>query len=365
MPLGSVTAYAQIQARVRALYSRMVSSTTWNRLIQASDYDTVLSLLSDSVYGSYLELEREALTPRRAVYQIRHHLIEGYQKLIRGTPHPGSELLIQLWRVFEVDNLKAALRGIEVGATWNQVRYLLSPVPKVNYVSLKLNDLEEMVRSGSVLRAVERISHTPYYETLAYALERYQDEGHVFPLELALDLDYRRGLWASIEIQRGKDREESLRIIGTVLDMDNLLWAIRFRVYHHLSLQEIINYTLPMGYQVRDVDIRALARGADIMDVIAGIYPDLPELEALKRDPDARSWLASLELAFERHVVRLCRDVFRESPFHLGLPLAYLQLIEHEVRDLTLLIEAKASGVPQERFTNLLELPVVFAEDRA
>ena len=366
MALGSVPGYAQTQAVVRALYSKMLSLSTWSSLIQASDYNAALTVLEDTLYGPYLDLEREVLTPRRAGYQIRWHLVDAYQKLIRSVPQPSAALLVQLWRLFEVDNLKAALRGIEVGATWDQVRHLLSPVPAANYVSLTLEDLERMVRSGSVVRAVERIPDTPYYETLLHALERYEAEGHVFPLELALDLDYRRGLWQSIEALQGKDHEEALRIVGTILDIDNLLWAIRFRVYHHLSRQEIINYTLPMGYRVRDEDIRALASGKQIVEVVARIYPELLDYTALQGHSDeaVRGWLPSLELALARHLIRLCRDVFMGSPFHIGLPLAYLQLNEYEVRDLTLLIEAKASGTPQERFIPMLELPAVLEEGR-
>ncbi|MFP4344560.1 MAG: V-type ATPase subunit [Anaerolineales bacterium] len=363
--LGSVTAYAQLQAMVRALYSKMLSLRTWNSLIQATDYDGTLTILKGTVYAPYLNLDREVLTPRRTVYQIHWHLIRSYTKLIRNAPHPGSQLLLQLWRLFEVDNLKAALRGIEVGAPWNQIRHLLVPVPSVDYVSLTLEDLERMVRSGSVVRAVERIAHTPYYATLVHALERYESEGHVFPLELALDLNYRRGLWESIEALQGKDREEALRMVGTILDNDNLLWAIRFRVYHQLSSQEIINYTLPMGYRVRDEDIRAIARGEEIRKVVARVYPELElwEVPQVQDDGSSRRWLAALELALERYVIRLCRRTFRGAPFHIGLPIAYLQLSEHEIRDLTLLIEAKASGTPQERFRHLLELPTVLAED--
>ena len=43
-----------------------------------------------------------------------------------------------------------------------------------------------------------------------------------------------------------------------------MVWAIRYRVYHHLSEEEIINYPLPFGYQVRDEDIRAIAAGLDV-----------------------------------------------------------------------------------------------------
>jgi len=41
-----------------------------------------------------------------------------YGKLIRFTPEPGRDLILELWRLYEIDNLKAVLRGIASGATY-------------------------------------------------------------------------------------------------------------------------------------------------------------------------------------------------------------------------------------------------------
>jgi len=351
MSVKSVSAYSLIHATVRARYSTMLTPETWNALMQAQDFDAVLNVLSKTVYGPCLQIERQALNPRRAVYQIKRHLAGTYQKIIHLTPEPGCQLLIQFWRLYEVDNLKATLRGIETGASWDQVRHLLAPMAK--YTILTTNDMEKMIRSGHMARAIELIGHTPYYNTLVHALERYQTEKSLFPLEVALDLDYRRGLWQSIHQLTGLDHEQALRTVGTVLDVDNLLWAIRYRVYHHLSEQEIINYTLPFGYQVRDEDIRAIAGGADIAQVVKRIYPGADGLEQLSEQPSAG--LAALELYLQRHVVKTCRAAFMGYPFHIGIPVAYLLLCEHEIKDLTVLVEAKDSHLPLETLTSMLE----------
>ena len=347
-----VSAYSLVNATVRALRSTMLTPETWNALVQAQDFDALLSVLSKTVYGPYLEIERQALTPRRAVYQLRWHLADVYEKLIRLTPEPGRQLLLHLWRLYEVDNLKATLRGIETGASWDQVRHLLSPMTK--YITVTTADMERMVQSGDVTRAIERIRHTPYYDTLVHALERYKTEKNLFPLEVALDLDYRRGLWQSVEQLKGSDLKQASRLVGTVLDVDNLLWATRYRVYHHLSEEEIINYTLPFGYQVRDEDIRAIAAGADIAQVVGRIYPDIEGLERLSDQPNAR--LGALELALNRHIAKTCYATFIGNPFHIGIPVAYLLLNEHEIRDLTVLIEAKASHLPMKTLASLLEI---------
>jgi V/A-type H+-transporting ATPase subunit C len=354
LAVRDVSAYSVVHAVVRGLYSKKLSPDTWEALLQAEDLEIVLSLLSKTAYGAYLEgIPPDRMTPRRAVYQIRQRLADVYEKVIRLSPDRARELLLWLWRLYEVDDLKATFRGIEAGATWDRVRFLLYPRHK--YALLALGDLEEMVLTGSVAEAIESISGTPYHEPLSHALNRYQVEGNLFPLEVALDLAYTRSLWETLGRLHGQDHEHAMRLVGTLVDMDNLLWAIRYRIYHHLSEQEIINYTLPFGYQVEDDDIRAIAAGADIASVVRGLYPDLADLAALEHmEVGGTAQLESLEVALQRRLVRMCYDEFVGPPFHIGIPIAYLLVSEYENHDLVVLIEAKASHLSRERFAPLL-----------
>jgi len=145
---------------------------------------------------------------------------------------------------------------------------------------------------------------------------------------------------------------QAMRLLGALVDMSNLMWTFRYRVYHHLAEEEIINYTLPYGYRVQDRDIRAIAAGADIAPIVTRIYPDIPESESLLQDPS--SGLPELEKRLQQHLAGECRATFMGNPFTIGISLAYLLLTELEIQDLTVLVEAKALGVPVERYQSHL-----------
>ena len=352
MSVREVSGYSQTQAVVRARYSTLLDANDWTALVECRDLDTLISLLSKTAYAPYLQIASEQLTARRLEYQIRWRLARDFEKLMKLTPEPGRQVIVSLWRSYEVDNLKAALRGVETGASWDQVRHLLSPMAAD--ITLSMGLLEGMVRSGSVALAIERVAQTPYYPTLVHALERYYTEHNLFPLEVALDLEHRRDLWRSVQVLSGRDHDEALRLVGTILDNDNLMWALRYRVYHRLSEQEIVNYTLPFGYKVRDEDIRAIAVGEDVQQVILHLYPQLGDLGPL---PDlGTGGLRLLEHFQQTRLAELCRATFARSPFHVGLPIAYLLLCEIEIRNLTTAIEGKASGLAPEVFEALLVL---------
>jgi V/A-type H+-transporting ATPase subunit C len=341
---GGLLGYAAVHARTRAMYAAKLSGEVWANLCQASSFAALIDALKETVYGPHLvAVDAANLTPRRAVYQIKIHLAEAFVALLGLTPEPARSLLTQVYRLYEVDNLKAVLRGLVAGASWDQVRYVLFPLG-----SFTVLPAEAMAEAESVEAAIEALRGTPYYDTLAHAVERYSSERSLFPLEVALDLGYWRELWSDISRLSSQDRAPSLRVLGTMVDVNNLMWAIRYRVYHHLAEEEIINYTLPFGYQVQDEDIRAIAAGADIALVIERIYPDLTDVANLLQEP--RTGVPLLELELQRHIIERCREVFLGSPFHTGIPLAYLVLNELEIQDLTVVIEAKSLQVPIEVF---------------
>lgn len=361
MASGGVTGYAAISARVRAMYSDLLTPQDMMRLSDSPDLASLLSALKTTAYGPYLEgLKDKEVTPRRVISQIKRKLADSYYSVIQMAPENTRPLVKQLYRYFEVGNLKAVLRGIVTVSSWNndtplwdRVRDVLFPLGAASSIPA-----QAMVESGSVGTAIDLLQGTPYEEALSFAMKRYSAEQNLFPLEVALDLNYWRRLWAEAKKLSGQDREQGSRIIGSLLDMNNLLWAIRYRVYHKLSEEEVINYTLPFGFRVQDSDIRAIAAGADIASVISRIYPGIPDVSSLLENP--QNGLPKLEFQLKRQLVKQCMAAFVGNPFHIGIPLAFLVLSDLEVQDLIVLIEAKSSNLPDEEYrpfllkTNLL-----------
>ncbi len=348
MATSGVSGYAAISARVRAMYSSLLSPQELIRLSDTPDFTSLLTQLKPTVYGSYLEsLKDKELTPRRVVIQIKGRLADVYYSVIHMAPEHTRPLLTQLYRHFEVENLKAVLRGIITDPTWERVRDVLFP-----YGSMGVLPAQAMVEAGNVSAAVELLRGTVYEETLSFAMKRYSAEQNLFPLEVALDLNYWRKLWQEARHLSGQDQKQALRVVGALIDMNNLMWVIRYRVYHNLSEEELINYTLPFGYHLRDEDVRAIAAGADIASVIQRVYPDIRDLNLLLEEP--RSGLPLLEVQLKQHVMNQCMSAFIGDPFHIGLPLAFLVLCQLEIQDLTVLLEAKSSQLPEEKYRPFL-----------
>jgi V/A-type H+/Na+-transporting ATPase subunit C len=344
MAKSGVSGYAAISARVRAMYSTLLTPQDFARLRDAPDFPTLIAQLKSTAYGPYLEnLKEKDMTPQKVDLAIKGRLADSFYSVIQMAPEHARPLLKQLYRNFEVANLKAVLRGIVTDPNWERVRDVLFPMGSVSVLPA-----QAMVEAGSVGTAIELLQGTTYYETLSFAMKRYSSEQNLFPLEVALDLYYWRQLWTEAKKLQGQDRDQSLKIIGSLMDVNNLMWVIRYKVYHGLSEEEIINYTLPFGYRVRDEDVRAVAAGADLSAVVGRVFPNIPDLNSLLENPKAG--LPLLEIQLKRRVMKQCLAAFTGNPFHIGVPLAFLILSDLEIQDLTVLIEAKSSEMPAEEY---------------
>ncbi len=356
-----VTGYASVSARVRVKYSNLLGTLEMRQLSEAPDLTGFNEALKRTAYQPLVGgLQGDLPSTVGLAASFRRSLSNEANSVIRALPGTARRVAARLHRRHEVNNIKATLRGIAAArpgsaepTAWNRIQPLLFPLG--DFSSLPL---ERMTEAGGIAAAVELLRGTPYHEALASALKRYSSEQSLFPLEVALDLAYWRGLWQEAQRLNGEDHRQATRVVGTLIDANNLMWAIRYKVYKQLSEEELINYTLSFGYRVRDSDIRAIAAGAEVAAVVGRVYPELQDVLAL-RDSDLKAQLPILETQMKRAMARRCMAAFLGNPFHVGLPLAYLVLHDLEVQDLITLLEAKAtSSMPGEYQPFLVGLPV-------
>ena len=338
--------YAAVNAQVRSLFARLIDPLTWASILAAPDLPTLQSLLLTTWYADTLTvtalLERgEAADLERA---LRQHLVQATRTplgLMRGAAY---EALDWYWRRFEVDNLKTVLRAVHYQAPPGVLARSLIPLGRASTLPWPA-----IIAADSVLAVVDRLRGTLYGRSLAQALPQYRREQSLFALEVALDLAYYQRLLDDLNKLHGRDRAEATRFLGTWVDYHNLLWAYRYRIFAQFSPEEILNYTLHRGLRVDAEVVRAIAVGAPLATIAQAIWGRaMPQLDLLRDQPE-RQALAQLETIFLRLLYTQAQQARGGYPLHLGVVLAYLVLVECEVRDLISIVEGKAYGWSVER----------------
>src|SRR5574341_1627470 len=174
MANSGVSGYAAISARVRAMYSFLLSPQDMAHLSDSADFSAFLSSLKSTPYGPYLSgLKDNELTPRRVILQIKNRLADSFSSVIQMASEGTRPLIKQLYRYFEVGNLKAVLRSIVTVSSWqpdvtpwDRVREVLFP-----FGSFSVLPAQEMVESGSIGAAVDLLRGTPYESAMSFAMK--------------------------------------------------------------------------------------------------------------------------------------------------------------------------------------------------
>jgi len=344
-------AYAAASARVAGLRAELLSLQDWENLLTADSLPRVLDTLRATVYGRVMR-GTEGGAPslqsleRRLMGLAAENVVKA-MALVRGATR---DLLDTWWRHYELENLKAVFRGVEQGLSPAQIREYLIPLGERSQI-----DWEALLHERSVTALVERMAGTHYINPLRNAMHLYSLYGTLFPLEVAMDVRYYRDIPAAIKHLGSGERPIAVRLLGTLLDILNILWAYRYRVYYRLSAEEIVNFTIWHTVHTNVALIQDIATGAPAIEIVERIWgPGTVDLSGLTPNASEADQLPELELALRRYWHGLARRAMQGYPFGLGQVLGYLILQELEVTYLVTLVEAKSLGWGPERIHHRL-----------
>ncbi|MCD6518790.1 MAG: V-type ATPase subunit [Anaerolineae bacterium] len=341
-----ITQYAGANARVRGLYSRLLDKDVWRELLSAEDFNAALEILKNTHYERVIRAleQRGGITLEQLERYLWGEAASNCRKVMVFTGGGVRILLTVWWQHFELENLKALFRGLDQQMDPNVVNRFL--IPLGTYSTLPW---EALLHERTVSGLIDRLRNTHYINPLRAAYPRYQRERSLFPIEVALDIRYYRDLARAIYRLTGSDRLDAKRVLGTRLDMLNILWAFRYRIYYNLSAEEIVNYTIWHAVRTDTQIIQEIALGADPRDILVRIWGEEAfDLSQLTGSDETRM-LPKLELLLERFWRRLAQEALSGYPFKLGSLLGYLVLNELEVQDIVTLLEAKGMGWEPER----------------
>jgi V/A-type H+-transporting ATPase subunit C len=273
---------------------------------------------------------------------LRGEVAAASDTLVRFRPGRSKQLLIWYNRRFEIENLKIVLRAIHYRVDRQRAFGSVIPLRSSRW------RWDALLQAASVPVLLDQLRGAPYARPLEQALEHYQQEQRLFYLEVALDLFYFQRLVRLIESQRGSEEEDARIFLGRWVAIQNLLWAYRYRIYGRMSPEEILNYTLHHAFATGLEALRRVVLGAPLeaeaQRLGFHLSPGRPEVEALPE----------LEVLAERERYRRAAAMLSRPLFRLGGILAYLSLLESEIRDLGVVLEGKAAGLARAEIARRL-----------
>ncbi|PID58645.1 hypothetical protein CSB45_03625 [candidate division KSB3 bacterium] len=338
--MGSICKYAYPNAKVRALKGRLLSDKTFRALLNCERPEDVLNVLRTTDYAEALrELPGTDVSTLQLSLILYRSLFGDYEKTVRSLDRSLQPFFILLYQQYELTNLKTILRGVFSQAAVEEVQALLLPTERYTLFSknalLALHTVQELIAY---------LQDSVFHYPLNQALRRFEEEGEIFPLEMALDLHYYQTLWEAMrKLPRGEEKIIR-KLLGIRIDILNVAWIVRFKEEYRLSFEEILNYTIHHGayFRLQDRQLLSKAKNAgEVLDVLRqSVYG--------KALPEQIQDFSTLHILLNRYLLAQIRSYFSGNPFQIGVILGYLWIKEFEIDDIISIVEAKRYGLSPE-----------------
>ncbi|MGC9517648.1 MAG: V-type ATP synthase subunit C [Methanomicrobiales archaeon] len=343
-PVLDTFPYAYPNARVRARIGRLFTEKQFSEIIEAEGIEEVKNYLRGvTEYAQYVDkfpLEKA----------LDSQLAETYDVVARIAPGKIKPVFRALLKKWDIRNIKSLLTAKEVGLSREETLDLMVPFGEITEL------LEKLIDAKDVIEVVTGLEGTEFAQVLEDSLNDYKDMDMLLPLEAALDKYYLDNLMKAVANPSDDSTTILNSYIGTQVDSTNLKIILRAKV-DGLKYDDIQPYMVKKGYQIREWKLKDLMEAEDVAGVISSLestdYANIMA-EALS-EYNATGSLEPFELALDKHVVSLAKDLSTKKPFGVGPIIAFISRKEIEIKNLKVIARGKREiGFPVSKIKEML-----------
>ena len=332
--MSSVQKYAAVNAKVRALKSRLLRDEDYkNMLAMENEVEIVRYLKEKTGYSHVLkDIDPDSYNRQDFEFCLRKAILDDYDKITHFLTGESKQVFRVLTMVrYEVEDLKLILRSISRGEDPAQIagRFLR----KESFTGV---NREELVKARSIEDFIEQLKGTIFYRPLK-TLTQEDMEKRQFHMEMNMDNAYFNLLFKHIEKLDPEDRELMLMQVGTNVDLQNIHFIYRALAFYKLTGVEIFNYALPFGYYLK---------GKTLKRICFSETPEnfMTEMKSTHYWPLLERGIS--DIFMERAMSQALYDNYQTvGSMNITQVIEYYHRIEFEMRDIISITEAVGYGM--------------------
>lgn len=324
-----------VYAKACGMYARSFVGPRARKLFETKRLRDLWSLL----YGGEVPLVPEGLLALLLERKSEERAVKDFITLLSAydVPDPLSKALLSL---YDYNNLKAASAWAALGRAEPPFMVNLGDFALLQYSAWP--DIAAMTRDSSVA----------WYD-------RIPEESEQMEWESRLDHEYYRSLWAALSSVASKDRAATEDLIREEIILQNIVWAIRLRVYYRKSEEEITPLLAGSDEEPKvrdalcgpalDTTRRALDSWAEWKDWKYAWLLN-PNEEGVPWEIDPR-WA---QFASEKHLYRKALKLFHQHPFTLGVLVAFFKIKQLEEQNIRVAAEGIRLGATDGQISEFM-----------
>ncbi|MEJ2608715.1 MAG: V-type ATPase subunit [Candidatus Thiodiazotropha sp.] len=328
---------AYLKTRVSLLSTRLLSPVDIEHLKQLSlhQFGERFDLLP--IFKQEIDSQQKSILVEQLFLQ---RLMDELKVLLRPLSGRSRGLMLYWPRKYELYNLKTLIRGKLHNLATQEIRNNLYALPE----NIRLPH-EALLQAENVQEMLRLLERSPYSQIARQARVVFEEHQESFSLGSAIDRLYYTGMLAQANISESIDTHGLKKIIASIIDRQNILWLMRYRLVYRFSPSEAYYLLIPQGGEIHRDNLLELVN----LDNLEIIIDRLPEpfrnlLSDIKNITQARQLL-------DRWVADRLRKLIHYSPDAVVSALCYLIVRDIDLRHLYAIIQGKLLEMPQ----NLLD----------
>jgi len=343
--MSNISRFAAVNTKIKTLEGEFLTTKNYKSILdQKSVAEAARYLKNETVYKEVLQ-NIDINQVHRAFLEslVKQKMLLNIDKIIHYFNGSYKRFINTLYAKYEIEELKAIARAVYNGMDTKPYRnsVFIGKYSKVD---------EERVFNAKYIRdIIEAFEGTAFYRYLQPLLDNNIKE-NLFRFEMVLDASYYEILQKEWEKLDKHDIEVLQKGQGIMADLLNIQWIYRGIKFYHLSPEELLNYTIHLGYRLSKDFIKQLCYSKDLDE----FYQRTSQTRYSFLFKNDETTDIFMERRLERHMYFELKSVERDNPMTIITTFAYIKFMEIEVRDIISMIEMIRYGMPEDEAARYL-----------
>lgn len=332
--MGSIRDQAYLKTRVGVFGGRLFSTADIARfkgmsLNQLGEAFDLLPIIEEPLEQRQKSRLVEQALLRRIMFELK--------VLLRPLRGHARDMLLYWPRKYELYNLKTLIRGKLNDLGMEEIRDNLHDLPD----NIRLPH-ESLLRAENVLEMLRQLEQGPYALIARQARHVYEEQNEGFSLDAAIDRLYYTGMQRHIGMNDGVDKRDLQKLAALLIDRQNILWLLRYRLVYRFAPSEAYYLLIPTGGHIQRTQLMELANLEGLQTTIE----NLPE--PFKRLLSDASDITQVRQRLDQHISVELNKLMRYSQDAVVSALCYLITRDIDMMRLYAIIQGKLLQMPPE-----------------
>ncbi len=305
--------YPNLIAKLKGMNAKNLKSKDFEELLKQNNIVSINSILKAKSY--HLKNLDDNSSREEIENELDNILIDDIEKIEKYLSNKDKEILFNCVLDYEIKVFMDVLKKIKYG------KIDQNKIDNINKWTSKIfNKLQGIARVNNINEIKIYSKKTAFENIINSFLDTNNiEESNLFLIEMQLDKFYFENLFNNL------NTESSKKLIGTKIDLENIIWIYRMKKYYNMPEEEIKKYIIEVDYNLKCLnELIAIDDYKQIIEFLKKTkYKEIFETEN-----------ENLEILIRKYMYNQYKKTFRQAKYDISTVISYLGMDKNQIENI-------------------------------